>query len=218
MNRRTLCLALVTGALVPPHHGWADDPDLLHPDPATRVPGLDGWWVQNGRPDVWRVTGNQISCVGRGGGYLTRDRIYGDFELTLAYRLPPAGNSGIGVHYPPGGHPSTTGIEIQLLDDTAPRYANLLPTQYNGAIYRLVPPRARAARAPGEWNEIVVRCQGARILVRLNGVVIQDVDRDRFREPVGDLKPLAERPRRGCVGLQSHGDPVDFRDVTIRAL
>ena len=186
-------------------------------DPTT-VKGLPGWHVQNGKAEAWVAEGKTIRCVAAGGGFLTLDREYGDFELSVEYRIPPGGNSGIGVHYPPGGHPSSTGFEVQILDDDASQYRNLKPAQYNGSIYKLVPPKARAAKPPGEWNRLEMRCQGPRIQVRLNGIEVQNVNADDFPTAEEGLTPLAKRPRRGCIGLQSHGDPVSFRSFTIREL
>jgi hypothetical protein len=182
------------------------------------VKGLPGWHVQNGKAEAWKAEGKTIDCVAPGGGFLTLDKEYGDFELSVEYRIPAGGNSGIGVHYPPGGHPSETGFEVQILDDDAPQYKNLKPAQYNGSIYKLVPPKARAAKPPGEWNRLVIRCQGPRIRVRLNDVELQNVNADEQTTAEGDLTPLAMRPRRGCIGLQSHGDPVSFRNFTLREL
>lgn len=179
---------------------------------------LSGWHVESGKLEAWRANGPILSCVQAGGGYLATDREYGDFELRLEYRLPPAGNSGVGIRFPRGGWPSTMGMEIQLLDDDAPRYRNLDPKQRNGAIYSFVAPKARAARPAGEWNRLVIRCEGPLLVVHLNGVEIQRVNLDeQTQKGKGDL-PLCRRPRRGLIGLQSHGDPVDFREIEIREL
>jgi len=186
--------------------------------PADRVSGLSGWHVQEGSPDVWRFDGKVISCTAGRGGFLTMDDQYGDFELKLEYKIQAGGNSGIGVHYPPGGHPSTTGFEIQILDDNAPKHRGLKPAQYNGSIYKFAPPLRKAAKPPGEWNRMDVICKDPWITVKLNGVEIQHVNLDDFTTADGAETPLAKRPRRGCIGLQSHDDPVEFRSIKIRAL
>lgn len=183
-----------------------------------RIPGLAGWHVQEGSAGVWRYDGKVISCIPGRGGFLTMDKQYGDFDLTLEYRIQPGGNSGIGVHYPPGGHPSTTGMEIQILDDDAPKHRDLKPSQYNGSIYKLVPPKTRAAKKPGEWNRLEIRCKDPWITVKLNGVEIQHVNRDEHQTAEGADLPLAKRPRKGSIGLQSHDDPVEFRNIRIKEL
>lgn len=207
-----LALLLARSAMAGP------DRSTLNPQPSNAVKGLPGWHVQNGNAELWVAEGNLITCKPGRGGYLTTDKEYGDFELSLEYRLPPGGNSGIGVHYPPGGHPSEKGIEIQLLDDDHAKYKNLKPAQYNCSIYRLVAPKARAAKPAGEWNKLVIRCKGPTIEVRLNDVEIQKVNADEHTTADGERSSLSQRPRKGCIGLQSHSDPVEFRNVTIRAL
>jgi hypothetical protein len=174
--------------------------------------------VQNGKAEAWKAEGKQISCVAPGGGYLTMEKPYGDFTLKLEYRIPEGGNSGIGIHYPPGGHPSTTGIELQILDDDASKHRNLKPAQYNGSLYKLAAPKSRAAKRPGEWNRLEITCKDPWLTVKLNGVQIQRVNRNEHTSAEEGLTPLARRPRQGCIGLQSHGDPVDFRNVEIKVL
>lgn len=208
---------------------------------------LTGWHVQNGKMECWKLLTEEvvvparrkggilgkifgaksparkakevmISCVTPGGGWLTSDKEYGDFELHLEYRIPAGGNSGLGIRYPAVGDPAHVGMEIQILDDDAAEYKNLKAAQYNGGIYYQSPAKSRAAKAPGEWNRYVVRCQGPRIQVWLNGVQIQDVNVEEFKTGQGGYKPLAERPRRGYVGMQSHGHRVDFRNIEIKEL
>lgn len=179
---------------------------------------LTGWHVINGRLSSWKANGDLISCVAPGGGWLTSDREYGDFEFRLEYRIGPGGNSGVGIRYPHRGDPAHAGMEIQILDDAAPQYRNLKPAQYNAGIYYQAPATRKAARPPGEWNRYEIRCEGSRVRVKLNGVVVQDVDVAKFTSAEGNYPPLAARPRRGHVGMQSHGDQVDFRNIAIRSL
>jgi hypothetical protein len=186
--------------------------------PADRVAGLSGWHVQEGTASVWRYDGKVISCIAGRGGFLTMDDQYEDFELKLEYKIQAGGNSGIGVHYPPGGHPSTTGIEIQILDDDAPKHKGLKPAQYNGSIYKFAPPLRKAAKSPGEWNRMEIMCKDPWITVKLNGIEIQHANLNEYTSADGKETPLANRPRKGCIGLQSHDDPVEFRSIKIKSL
>ncbi len=184
---------------------------------------LSGWHVESGKLAAWKANGELLSCVAPGGGYLALDREYGDFELRLEYRLPAAGNSGVGIRFPKGGWPSTMGMEIQLLDDAAPAYKDLSAQHRNGSIYSFLAPKSSAGKSSagkpaGEWNRIAIRAQGPKLQVRINDVEVQNVNLDeQTQKGKGDL-PLSQRPRRGLVGLQSHGDPVDFRNIEIREL
>jgi hypothetical protein len=179
---------------------------------------LTGWHCQNGKIEAWKANGELITCSGEGGGWLTSDKEYGDFELRLEYRIPKGGNSGVGLRYPPVGDPAHDGMEIQILDDPAPEYKNLVPAQYTGGIYYQVAPKAHPAKGPGEWNKYEIRCKGPIVQVKLNGVEIQNCNVDEQTTGAGGHKPLSQRPKRGFVGMQSHGNPVDFRNIELREL
>ena len=92
------------------------------------------------------------------------------------------------------------------------------PTQANGAIYSFVAPKAKAAKPPGEWNRMLIRCQGPLVVVELNGVEVQRASMDDHPEQGKGELPLSKRPRKGLIGLQSHGDRVDFRSIEVREL
>jgi hypothetical protein len=180
---------------------------------------LSGWHVEGSGAALtsWKAEGPVLSCIS-GSGYLARDEEYDDFELRLEYRLPPEGNSGIGLRFPRGGWPSTDGMEIQLLDDTAARYRDLKPESINGSIYTFVGPTARPAKPPGQWNKIEVRCKGPEVSVRISGKQVCSANVDEISSPGKGTTPLNKRPRRGLIGLQCHDDPVDFRNIEIRRL
>jgi len=179
---------------------------------------LAGWHVERGKIEAWKANGDLLSCVAPGGGYLCLDREYADFELRLEYRIPPAGNTGVGLRFPRGGWPSTEGMEIQILDDAHPKYRELSGVHKNGSVYSFAAPTASPGKPPGEWNRMTVRAQGPRLIVLINGVEVQNLNLDEQTQPGKGELPLCKRPRRGLVGLQSHGDPVDFRNIEIREL
>jgi hypothetical protein len=216
MNRRSLLRLALAGAGLAAAGRGARAGDFV---PLYNGRDLSGWHVQNGKLESWKANGELISCVAPGGGYLTTDGQYADFELKLEYRIGPAGNSGVGLRYPTGGHPSTAGMELQILDDQHPRYAKLNPLHRHGSIYTHSAPKAQAATPPGEWNGFLIRCHGPRVVVHLNGVEIQDLSLDDYGDSLGKgTIPLARRPRKGHIGLQSHGDLVDFRKIALRIL
>jgi hypothetical protein len=120
------------------------------------------------------------------GGTLLTKKEYADFILRFEFKLSPGGNNGIALRAPLDGRTSQTGMEIQVLDDTAEKYKNLQPYQYHGSLYGLVPARRGHLKPVGEWNEQEILCQGRHIRVTLNG------DRDCRCEP--------RRPRSGRHG------------------
>lgn len=52
---------------------------------------------------------------------------------------------------------------------------------------------------------------GPRIVVRLNGVTIQDVDQTKNPE-------IAKKPLRGYLSLQNHGRTIEFRNLRLTEL
>jgi hypothetical protein len=58
----------------------------------------------------------------------------------------------------------------------------------------------------GEWNRYVIRMQGERLTVDLNGVRVIDGAR------------LPGVPERGPIAFQSHGSPIEFQNVFVRSL
>ena len=137
---------------------------------------LAGWTAIGGKVGNWRVEDGMLVNRGDGKGWLSTNRPFGDFVLTLEYRLGPSGNSGVLIRAPHQGDPSFDGMEIQILDDNAKAYRTLQPFQYTGSVYGVLPSKRGQTRPPGEWNALKIRAEGSRIAVELNGVAIVDGD------------------------------------------
>ncbi|MFN0054663.1 MAG: family 16 glycoside hydrolase [Planctomycetales bacterium] len=179
---------------------------------------LTGWEVKDGKIDAWTADGELLSCVGDGGGWLRTQKTYSDFVLKLEYRIPPGGNSGVGLRFPEQGNPAHDGMEIQILDDDAPEYKELEAAQYNGGVYYQAAAKRGFAKQPGEWNAYVITCLGPLLKVVLNGQTIVEVQLDEQTQAKGDYLALADRPELGFIGLQSHGSRVDFRNIQLKNL
>ena len=179
---------------------------------------LQGWHVQKGKPESWSVQNGIVSCVSTGGGWLRTEQRYSDFVLAFEYRLQEGGNSGVALRCPGTGNPSFTGMEIQLLDDDAPKYADLRPAQYTGSVYYRVAPQRRAVlRPPGEWNACEVRCIGDHIRVIINNETVNELLISKSSEDTRSAI-LARNPPVGHIALQSHATRVDFRNLKIHEL
>ena len=180
---------------------------------------LSGWKQFDGKADVWRVEDGMIVCTGKGGGWLGTDRDYDNFILKLEYRLTPGGNSGVYLRAPTAGHISRVGMEIQILDDSAPQYAKIDFYQYSGSLYHVVAPTRRAGKPAGEWNSMEIRAIGRQVVVILNGKKIVDADLDRCLK---DPETAKEHPgltrKTGRIGLQSHSERIEFRNLQIKSM
>ena len=178
---------------------------------------LAGWIVQDGKPHAWRIREGAIECVKGSGGWLRTKAVYSDFELRFDVRLTSGANTGVGVRFPSAGSPTLGGIEIQLIDDTAEKYADLPPVQRTGSLYYHVPPLVDHRIAPGAWHAVAVTVRGDRIQVAIDGTIVNDVYLDQL--PAGDEShPLQRRPSVGHVGFQSSSRPVELRHVRIHDL
>jgi hypothetical protein len=177
---------------------------------------LDGW---QGATRAFAVEKGLLVSQRRGSGFMHTKKQYGDFIFRFEYRLTPAANNGVGIRAPAGSRASLEGMEIQILDDTAKKWADLEPAQYNGSIYGVVPCKRGHLKPLGKWNAMEIRALGQKIRVTLNGTVVTEADMSK----VGPTKIHRREAKglhnlKGCVGLCAHGSRVEFRNVRIKEL
>ena len=179
---------------------------------------LTGWLC---KPGSWEVLDGVLTCRG-GGGYVWSAEQFDDFVLDLEFRIPPKGNSGVFFRTADPRDPVQTGIELQILDS----FGQPPGRHQCGAIYDCLAPRVQAVRPAGEWNHLVLRCEGPQVRAWLNGVDIIDMNLDDWktprRNPDGSPNKFrtayTDMPRRGHIGFQDHGAPVSFRNIFIKPL
>jgi hypothetical protein len=176
---------------------------------------LAGW---TGAVDGYTVEDGVIACNPKTGGNLFTAQEYSDFVLRFEFQLTPGSNNGIGLRVPAGGHASYDGMEIQVLDNTAERYAQLQPYQYHGSVYGIIPAKRGYLKPVGAWNTQEIRCIGRRVTVILNGETIVDGDLDEAS--AGGTIDHKEHPglerTAGHIVLCGHGSDVKFRRMRVR--
>lgn len=156
--------------------------------------------------------------VSMAGGHIFTTREYSDFILRMEFKLPPGGNNGLAIRYSGKGDPAYEGMcELQILDNSAPQYADLDPRQYHGSIYGKVAAQRGHLRPAGEWNYQEVTVIGSRIRVTLNGTVILDADQAEVTDFMNE-KLNNNIPESGYLGFAGHGKDVAFRNLTIKNL
>ena len=182
---------------------------------------LEGWV---GNKESYRVESGMIvvdpSQSSNNGGNLYTLEEYSDFIFRFEFQLPPGGNNGLGIHAPLEGNAAYLGKEIQILDSTSPKYADLKPYQHHGSVYGIIPAKHGFLKAVGEWNTEKVIVQGTKIKVILNGTTIVDGDfLEASKNGTMDGKdhPGLQR-NRGHIGFLGHGDIVRFRNISIKDL
>ena len=177
---------------------------------------LKGW---EGKDHGYAVENDVLVCQKEVGRNLFIAKEYADFIFRFEYRLGPGGNNGVGIRATLEGTPAYTGMEIQILDDTHPKWAQLKPYQFNGSVYGAVPAKKGHLKPVGQWNAMQIMGKGSQIKVTLNGTVIVDVDLDTVGPKSihgGELKGLHNK--KGHIGFCGHGDRVEFRKIRIKTL
>jgi hypothetical protein len=175
-----------------------------------------GW---AGPVDQYEVKDGAIVCRPKKGGTIYTKDEYNNFVARLEYQLPPGGNNGLAIRYPGQGDTAYVGMcEIQVLDDTHPKYAKLDSRQYNGSAYGMVAAERGYLRPVGEWNFEEVTIQGATIKVELNGTVILNTDLSQVTQYMGNRPHPGKDRLSGHFGFAGHNDPVAFRKLQIKKL
>ena len=118
------------------------------------------------------VEDGAIVCTPAGKNLMT-EQTFSNYVLDFDFKLPPGGNNGLGVHYPGTGDGAYTGMEIQVLDNTAEKYKDLKEYQFHGSLYTLAPAKKSGLKPVGEWNHERVSVLGPAVTVELNGEIIQ---------------------------------------------
>jgi hypothetical protein len=174
---------------------------------------LDGW---QGDVKGYAVEKGTMLC--KPGGNLFTRKEYANFVLRFEFKLPPAGNNGVGIRTSLKGDAAYAGMEIQILDDSDPVYKDLQPYQFHGSIYGVVPAKRGALKPVGQWNREEIVATGSHIKVTVNGKVIVDADLSKIDKTMDHHEHPGLHNAKGYIGWLGHGDPVAFRRVRIKEL
>lgn len=166
-----------------------------------------------GATGSYEIIDGAIQCKRGTGGTLFTEKEYSDFAVALEFKVPEGGNNGLAIRYPGQGDPAYVGMcELQVLDNSSPKYANLNDYQFHGSAYGKVAAHRGFLRPVGEWNFQRVEVVGATIKVELNGTVILDTDLSSRADD------KVKKSTKGHFGFAGHSDPVAFRNITIKEL
>jgi len=165
---------------------------------------LDGW-VNHGE-EKWFVEDGELICESGPKaeyGYLSTEKFYKDFELTLEFKQEADGNSGVFIRSTFDGT-KVSGWQVEV----AP------PGKDTGGIYEsygrgwLIKPDPEKDKAlkMGEWNTMKIRVEGPEVTSWLNGVEMVHLE----DEIVGEGE--------GAIALQIHdggGIRVKWRNIEL---
>ncbi|MDF1656787.1 MAG: DUF1080 domain-containing protein [Verrucomicrobiales bacterium] len=163
----------------------------------------------------------------QGMGYLWTKGEYENFELTLSYKLSEGANSG--VFYRSTRDDSVhQGHEVQLMDNVGfqKTHGEKDVRKLNGSFYEGKGPSANPANPVGEWDTLKLRAVGPQIICHINGVEVFNVDVNDWPEvgknPDGTANKfkvaIKDKPRKGYIGFQNHGQVVWFKDIILTPL
>ncbi|MCS6863836.1 MAG: DUF1080 domain-containing protein [Gemmataceae bacterium] len=185
-----------------------------------RVALFDGQTFQGWEGDTkktWKIedgciVGGSLDAVVPRNEFLCTTKTYENFELKVTFKL--LGDKAL----------ANAGIQFRTRripnDHEVIGYQADIGQHYWGALYDESRRRKILAQPPKEkleklvkhheWNEYVIRCEGPRIRLWLNGELTVD-----YTEPDEKIE------RRGVIGLQIHGGAkaqVYYKDITIMEL
>ncbi len=198
----------------------------------------DGWrllfdgktttgWRNFGKSTIsnsWRVIdGSLVRADSAAGDIITVDK-FRNFDLALDWKVAEKGNSGI--FYRVTEEADTiwkAAPEMQVLDDA--RHENGTdPLTSAGANYALYPAPRGVVHPAGEWNHARILANGNHVEHWLNGVKLFEYELGSadWKARVAKAKfheyPIFGTAPEGHIGLQDHGDHVEFRNIRIRML
>ncbi|GAA5482205.1 3-keto-disaccharide hydrolase [Haloferula sargassicola] len=227
----TVLAALATTA-------FAADPNTLTPEEKKEGfkllfdgKSLDGWhtYKEDKPRSQWKVEDGAITLTEGGGGDLTSDKMFGDFDFRCEWKIVHGGNSGIIWHATEEhAYPWVSGPEYQILD-SFPSDDHKYPHEIEaknlaGGLYALKTAKPEWSKPAGEWNEARIVIKGTQITLYLNGTVTADVDStsDEFKEMLSKSKfngwEFFNKAKKGHIALQDHGDRVSFRTLRLKKL
>jgi hypothetical protein len=184
-----------------------------------------GWRAYNAdsMPSGWQAVNGSLTRVSRAADIITKEQ-FGDFELTLDWKVEPGGNSGVfyraveGLEWIYQGAP-----EYQILDDSAHRDGRN-PLTSAGANYGLYPAPRGVVRPARQWNTARIVAKGPHVEHWLNGQKTAEYEQgsQEWAKLVAGAKfaawPQYGKAMKGYIGLQEHGGRVEFRNIKIREL
>ena len=164
--------------------------------------------------DEFSITGTGVLALrGLHEGYLRTETPDQDFVLTLDWRFPRGGRqtgSGSGVLLGLGGEDGwlSQGFEVQVASRNCGDlwvYGGIrFEGQTTDGRFGRVPKKLGAEKPIGEWNTYEIRCEGMKIVVNLNGKVVNE--------------GTSDRTITGRIGLISQGTEVEFREIRVRSV
>ena len=196
---------------------------------------FDGWhsYLKDSITNQWKVEDGMMIYApdpekNQGVNNLITDKKYKNFELSLEWKIPADGNSGVFYGILEDEKfvvPYMTAPEVQIRDYSSnPEFTDL--KQMSGAVFGIIGPEKDMSNKPGEWNHFLIKIDHTknRGSVTLNGVEVTKfpVNNEAWDDLVSKSKfndwEGFGSSNNGHIGLQDHGHGVRFRNIMIKEL
>jgi 3-keto-disaccharide hydrolase len=172
----------------------------------------------------WTVVNGALTRSGDSAGDIITVDKYRNFELALDWRVSEGGNSGIFYRATEdNNYIWQSAPEMQVLDD-ARHSDGKSPLTSAGSNFALYPAPRGIVHPAGEWNSARILVNGSHVEHWLNGQKLLEYElgsaewTDRVAKSKFSTMPNYGKSGDGHIGLQDHGDRVEFRNIRIRVL
>ena len=172
----------------------------------------------------WTVVNGLLTRSAENAGDIITDEQYRNFDLVLDWRIAEGGNSGVFYRATQeGDYIWQSAPEMQILDDA--RHADgKLPVTSAGSNFALLEAPRGVVHPAGEWNTARLVVNGNHVEHWLNGQKLLEYElgsaawKDLVAKSKFNTMPLYGKASEGYIGLQDHGDKVEFRTIRIKVL
>ena len=168
-----------------------------------------GW---EGNLKLWKIEDAMI--VGDSPGikrneFLATTKTYRDFELRLEFKLH-GGKGNTGIQFRSKRIPKSSAVEGYQADIGQRYWGCLYDEHRRRKVLVQAPPELSKVLKKDDWNSYVIRAEGDRVILKINGLTTVD-----YREPDAKI------PRTGIIALQVHSGPpmrIEFRKIRLKTL
>ncbi|MEA4935251.1 MAG: DUF1080 domain-containing protein [Paludibacter sp.] len=154
----------------------------------------------------WKVENGELIFTGKGKNLCT-NKVYGDFEMFVDWKLYPGDEPDAGVYL--RGTP-----QVQIWDTARVKVGAQVGSGglYNNKLNQSKPSKVADLKL-GSWNTFHIKMIGERVTVYLNGeLVVNNVIMENYWDRQQAIFPFGE------IELQAHGSKVAYRDIYVKEL
>lgn len=157
--------------------------------------------------DLFQLGDGYLKITDATSGYIRTRKQYKNFTLSVDWRWTTSfGNSGALIYIQPNDTVWPVCYQVQQKADAAGDFIcmnGLWAKECKDSVKMTVPKLKVSNEKPlGEWNNMLVKCNGAQIKVYINGEL--------------QNKVTGLTVNNGFIGFQAEGKAMEFRNLTIR--